>query len=61
MKIEGDEAKFYRAVRLDTFENANKGELVGADEATGWVVYKDTPESTKTLMLGDHAIRILPK
>jgi hypothetical protein len=61
MKIEGDEASKYRAVRLDTFENANKGELVSADEMTGFVSYKDATGETKTLTLGDHAIRILPK
>jgi hypothetical protein len=61
MKIDGDAAKDYRVVRLDSFENANKGELVSADEITGEVVFRDTPETTKTLMLGPSAIRILPK
>jgi len=61
MKIEGDDAKHYRAVRLDSFLNANLGELVSADDVTGQVIYRDTPETTKTLELGDHAIKILPK
>jgi hypothetical protein len=61
MKIEGADAKLYRAVRLDTFENANKGELVSADDVTGTVIYRDTPETTKTVECGDHAIRILPR
>jgi len=61
MKIEGDAAHLYRAVRLDSFEDANRGELVSADDDTGIVVYKDTPETTKTLTLGPHAIRILKK
>lgn len=61
MKVDGEEAKHFRAVRLDSFLNANKGELVSADDVSGIVVYKDTPETTKTLELGEHAIRILPK
>lgn len=60
MKVEGDEAKLYRAVRLDSFKDANQGELVSADDLTGVVIYKDTPETTKTIVLGEHAIRILP-
>lgn len=61
MEVNGDSAKLYRAVRLDSFEDANKGELVKADDVTGEVVYKDTPDTTKTLTLGPGAIRILPK
>ncbi len=61
MKIEGDDAAKYRAVRLDTFENANKGELISADETTGFVAYKDATGETKTLTLGEHSIRILPR
>lgn len=61
MNVSGDDAKNYRAVRLDSFENANKGELVEADDLTGKVVYRDTPDSTKTIVLGDHAIKILPR
>lgn len=61
MKVDGEDAKLFKAVRLDSFLNANLGELVSADDVTGEVVYRDTPETTKTLQLGDHAIRILPK
>jgi hypothetical protein len=61
MKIEGEDAKLFRVVRLDTFENANKGELVSADELTGYVAYKDAAGEVKTLTLGDHAIRIMPR
>ena len=61
MKIDGEAAKGFRAVRLDSLENANKGELVSADEDTGAVVYKDRSGEPVTLQLGAHAIRILAK
>ena len=59
MNISGEEAVGFNAIRLDDFSTANKGPLVSADDVTGEVVYRDTPESTKTLTLGDHAIRIV--
>ncbi len=58
MRVNGEEAKDYDAIRLDSFETANRGELVSADDITGEVIYKDTPESTKTLTLGPNAICI---
>lgn len=61
MKVEGDAAKVCRAVRLDDFTDVNRGELVEADDITGKVVYRDTPNTTKTVTLGEHAIRILPR
>lgn len=61
MIVSGEEAARFNAVRLDNFENANRGELVEADDVTGKVVYRDTPESTKTVTLGERAIRILPR
>lgn len=61
MIVAGDAAKLYDAVRLDNFERANRGELVSADDITGVVVYKDAAGEAKTVTLGDHAIRILPK
>lgn len=59
MNVTGENAALYNAVRLDNFENANRGPLVSADDMTGEVVYKDTPDSQKTLSLGAHAIRII--
>lgn len=61
MNISGDDAKNYRAVRLDSLENANKGELVSADDETGLVVYKDKTGEEVRLPLPAHSIRILPK
>lgn len=59
MTISGDEAKLYDAISLSSFLNVNRGELISADENTGVVVYKDTPESTKTVTCGEHSIRIV--
>ena len=61
MNVSGDEAKGYRAVRLDSLENANNGELVSADDETGLVVYKDKTGEEVRLPLPAHSIRILPK
>lgn len=61
MNVSGENAKSYDAVRLDSFAIVNRGELVSADDLTGIVIYKDTSDSTKTITLGEHAIRILPK
>ncbi len=59
MKVEGEEARLFKAIRLDSMSDAHRGELVLADDETGTVVYKDTPDSTKTLTLGAHMIRIV--
>ena len=61
MIVSGEAAPQFNAVRLDNFENANKGPLVSADSETGEVVYLDVTGEQKTLKLGDHAIRILKK
>ncbi len=59
MIVSGEEALLYNAIRLDDFSVANKGPLISADDMTGVVVYRDTPESEKTLSLGPHAIRLI--
>jgi hypothetical protein len=59
MTVSDDDAKLYDAISLSDFSSVNRGELVSADDATGVVVYRDTPESTKTVTLGLHAIRIV--
>ena len=61
MIVSGEAAPQFNAVRLDNFENANKGPLVSADSETGEVIYLDVTGEQKTLKLGDHAIRILKK
>ena len=61
MIVSGEAAAAFNAVRLDSFENANKGTLVSADSETGEVRYLDVTGEEKRLVLGDHAIRILKK
>jgi hypothetical protein len=61
MRIYGDDAKLYNAVRLDDFRNANLGELLLADDQSGEVSWKDSTGNTKSLTLGAHAIRIIRK
>jgi hypothetical protein len=60
MKVSGEEAKSYDAVRLDTYMSVNgRGYLIEADEITGNVIYKDTPDTQKTIVLGMNAIKIV--
>lgn len=59
MNISGEDAARYNAVRLDSCENVNKGPLVSADDVTGTVVYRDAAGEPKTVVLGDHAIRLV--
>ena len=59
MNVSGEAAAAYDAVRLDSFENANKGPLVSADTDTGVVVYKDVTGEEKTVELGPHALRLV--
>ena len=61
MKVEGEAAKEFIAISLSSFDQINRGELLMADDETGTVTYKDTAESQKTVTLGAHAIRIIPK
>jgi hypothetical protein len=61
MRIHGDDAKKYNAIRLDSFANANQSELVLADDQTGEVSYTDKAGELKSVTLGLHAIRIVRK
>lgn len=61
MNVTGEEAKRFNAVRLDNFANANAGELVEADDQTGLVKWKDSVGEVKSVTLGAHAIRIVPR
>lgn len=57
--VQGDDAKRFNAVRLDSFANVNTGELVEADEQSGLVRWKDTGDTVKSVTLGDHAIKLV--
>lgn len=57
--VSGEAAKNLDAISLSSFAPVNRGELVSADDETGTVVFKDTPDSQKTVTLGAHAIKII--
>jgi hypothetical protein len=59
MIVSGDAAKNFDAVSLSSFLNVNRGDLVSADDDTGRVEWRNTPESVKTVTLGAGAIKIV--
>jgi len=62
MNVSGEDAKLWRAVRLDSFETINKGELVSADSDTGnvvWTVQLDGQQERKEITLGRDMVRIV--
>lgn len=61
MKVSGDDAKNYEAIRADDYAPINRGTLISADEETGEVCWRDTPETQKTVKFGPHAIKIVRK
>ena len=62
MKVEGDLAHGYTAVRLDSFESVEgKGVLVYADDSTGECRWKDKADQICAKTLGPHMISIQPR
>lgn len=61
MTVSGEEAARFNAVRLDSFATVNMGALIAADEQTGAVRWKDKTGTEKSVTLGAHAIRIIPR
>lgn len=62
MRVEGDAAKTYTAVRLDSFAPVEgSGALMMADDVTGEVRWKDASGEICAKTLGPHSIRIIPK
>ena len=61
MKIDGEEAKLYDAIRLDSFARVNQGQLLEADENTGSVAWTDKAGERKSMVLGQHSIRLVRK
>jgi hypothetical protein len=58
MRVDGEAARNYSAVRLDSFASVEgKGKLTLADDATGEVRWADAAGETRTVTLGNHAIR----
>ncbi len=59
MKVEGEGAMGYKAVRIDSFADVNQGELISADDVIGQVIWKDKVGEKKEITLGPHSIRII--
>ncbi len=57
--IYGDDAKNHHAVNLNTGLTINKGELVSADEGSGYVVWKEPDGTTNQITLGEHTVKII--
>ena len=62
MKVEGENATRCDAVRLDSYATVNAGgPLVSADDETGAVSWRNKTGEVKSLTLGPHTIRIVPR
>lgn len=61
MNVSGEMASAYEAISLSNFETVNKGKLVAADDETGAVQWIDQTGETRSVTLGQRAIRILPR
>jgi hypothetical protein len=61
MKIEGETAKNWQAVRIDSYATVNLGDLVSANEETGEVKYLDRTGQIVEIALGPHTVRLMPK
>lgn len=60
MRVEGDAALRFSAVRLDSLTSVEgKGKLLLADSETGEVVWTDRTGETCKATLGAHAIRLV--
>lgn len=60
MKIEGEVAARWTAVRLDTLESVEgRGVLLSADTDTGEVVWRDRTGETCRATLGQNTIRLV--
>lgn len=60
MRVEGEEAAGWSAVRLDSFEPVEgAGLLICADDATGEVAWRDVTNTACRADLGPHAIRLV--
>jgi len=61
MRIAGEIARQWAAVRLDSLEQVNSGSLVTADDESGYVEWVDRIGSSHSVSLGPSAIRIIRK
>lgn len=61
MRITGEIARQWSAVRLDSFEQVNSGTLTTADDESGYVEWVDRIGGSHSVSLGPQAIRIIRK
>lgn len=61
VQVAGDDAQNWDAVRRDSLTTVNGGQLIEANEETGFVSWKDRAGETKTVTLGAHAIKLTLK
>jgi hypothetical protein len=59
MRVEGEAASGWSAVRLDSLQSVERGVLVLADAETGEVGWKDRAGELRQVRLGPHAIRLI--
>ncbi len=59
MKVSGEEAIRYQAVRKDTLETVNHGILVMADEETGRVEWRTKSGEMSAITLGPQSIKLM--
>lgn len=61
MRVEGDAARSWTAVRLDSLQSVEgaKGQLLLADTETGECIWKDLSGERCEARLGPHAIRLV--
>lgn len=59
MRVSGDEAKKWQAVRSDSLETVNLGDLVMANDETGEVKWLDRAGEEKSVTLGAGSIRLI--
>jgi hypothetical protein len=60
MRVSGEDAKNWQAVRTDSLETVNRGVLTMASEDTGDVQWIDRTGQPAQAALGPNAIRLLP-
>jgi len=61
MRITGEIARQWTAVRLDSFEQVNSGTLTTVDDESGYVEWIDSVGRGHSVSLGPQAIRIVRK
>ncbi len=61
MKLNSENGAWFDAVRLDSCATINLGQLTDADEDTGFVEWLDKSGEKKSVTLGAHVVKIVPR